>query len=137
MASEFTLRVLTPMGEVLNTQARALRVTAWDGQTGVLARHAPMLTKLEIGVAVVTEAGGQKRWLATVGGVMRVKRDEVLLLVTAAEEAAEIDVERAQKALERARQRLAARHGEVDISRAELALARASNRLRVATQAHR
>lgn len=137
MASEFTLRVLTPMGEVLNTQARALRVTAWDGQTGVLARHAPMLTKLEIGVAVVTEAGGQKRWLATVGGVMRVKREEVLVLVTAAEEAAEIDVERAQKALERARQRLAARRGEVDISRAELALARAANRLRVATHARR
>lgn len=137
MASEFTLRVLTPMGEVLTTQARALRVTAWDGQTGVLARHAPMLTKLEIGVAVVTEAGGQKRWLATVGGVMRVKREEVLVLVTAAEEAAEIDVERAQKALERARQRLAARRGEVDISRAELALARAANRLRVATHARR
>lgn len=135
MAGDFRLRVLTPMGEVLDTRARSLRVTAWDGEVGVLARHAPMIEKLEIGSTVVTEADGTKRWLATIGGVMRVKRDEVVLLVGAAEEAAEIDVERAEKSLERARHRLATREGEIDISRAELALARATNRLRVAEHA--
>ena len=132
MAGEFRLRVLTPMGEVLRARAQALRVSAWDGQLGVLGGHAPMVEQLAIGSTVVTESSGKKRWFATIAGVMHVKRDEVVLMVGAAEEADEIDVERAHKALERAQHRLAIREGEVDISRAELALARAWNRLRVA-----
>ncbi len=129
---QFALRILTPMGEAVNTDARAIRVEAWDGQVGVLARHAPMITELEIGSAVITEADGERRWFAMVGGVMRVKEGEVVLMVSAAEEAEEIDVDRARRALQRAEQRLAAREGEVDLSRAELALARAMNRLKVA-----
>ncbi|MGI5817940.1 MAG: ATP synthase F1 subunit epsilon [Armatimonadota bacterium] len=134
-ADTFTLRVLTPMGEALNMDASALRVPAWDGQLGVLARHAPMIALLRIGSSVVTGPDGRRRWLATVGGVLRVKRDEVVMLVDAAEEADEIDVERAHRALARAQQRLATRADDTDIARAEMALARAANRLRVAESA--
>lgn len=133
-SGQFKLRVLTPMGEVLNTSAVALRVEAWDGQLGVLARHAPMVARLRIGSAVVTEPGGNKRWLATVQGLLRVKEDEVVMLVRAAEEAEDIDVERAQRALERAERRLGTRETETDLARAESALARASTRLKVAEQ---
>ena len=108
MAGTFALRVLTPMGEVLSTRAKSLQISAYDGLVGVLARHAPMVTELDLG------------------------RAEVVVLTEAAEEAAEIDIERAQHALERARQRLSARERGVDVSRAELAFARALNRLRVA-----
>lgn len=123
------------MGEVLNTRAMALRVTAWDGQLGVLAGHAPLVEQLDIGSVIVTEPSGTKRWLATVGGVLHVKSDGVVILVDAAEEAEQIDVERARRALERAEQRLATRQDETDVTRAELALARAANRLRVAQYA--
>jgi len=129
--AQFKLRVLTPMGEVLNTRAVALQATAWDGQLGVLARHAPMVARLAVGATVVTEPDGAKRWLATVQGTLRVKKNEVVILVDAAEEAEDIDIERARRALERAEQRLATRQDETDISRAELALARATTRLRV------
>ena len=137
MADDFRLKILTPMGEALSTRAQSLRVTAWDGQVGVLAHHAPIIEKLAIGSAMVTESDGRRRWFATVGGIMRVKDNQVVLLVGAAEEADQIDVERAQRALERARHRVTAREAEVDISRAELALARAINRLRVAQHAGR
>jgi F-type H+-transporting ATPase subunit epsilon len=129
---EFKLRVLTPMGETLSTDVISLRVNAWDGQLGVLAEHAPMVARLRIGAAVITEPDGEKRWVATVGGLLRVKQDEVVLMVEAAEEAEEIDVERAERALERAQHRLDTRQEETDITRAELALARATNRLKVA-----
>ncbi|MBD3292381.1 MAG: ATP synthase F1 subunit epsilon [Armatimonadia bacterium] len=131
-SDDFSLRILTPMGEALEARAIALRVSAWDGQLGVLAHHAPMVAQLAIGPAVVTEPDGEKRWFAAANGVLRVTGDEVLLLVQAAEEAEEIDVERAQEALERAEHRLATREDATDISRAELALARAANRLKVA-----
>jgi F-type H+-transporting ATPase subunit epsilon len=131
-APQFSLRVLTPMGEVLNTDAVALRVTACEGQLGVLAHHAPMVAGLRTGSAVVTEPGGNTRWLAAVEGVLRVTDGEAVILVNAAEEAEDIDVERAQRALQRAEQRLETRTDETDISRAELALARAATRLKVA-----
>ncbi|MGM0493064.1 MAG: ATP synthase F1 subunit epsilon [Armatimonadota bacterium] len=136
-ASEFNLRVLTPMGEVLDTEAVALRVTAWEGQLGVMARHAPMVARLRTGSAVVTEAGGKTRWLAAVEGIIRVTDNQVVMLVNAAEEAEDIDVERAQRALQRAQRRLSSREDETDISRAELALARAATRLNVAGRAGR
>ncbi|NLO07895.1 MAG: ATP synthase F1 subunit epsilon [candidate division WS1 bacterium] len=132
MAGTFALRVLTPMGEVLSTRAKSLQISAYDGLVGVLARHAPMVTELDLGRAEVVEEDGDRRFIAIVGGVMHVRPDEVVVLTEAAEEAAEIDIERAQHALERARQRLSARERGVDVSRAELAFARALNRLRVA-----
>ncbi|MEA3400194.1 MAG: ATP synthase F1 subunit epsilon [Armatimonadota bacterium] len=136
MPEAFNVRILTPMGEVADATAVYVRARATDGLVGVMARHAPMLTRLGIGPIVITEPGGDRRHFATVGGVLWVRRDGVVALVEAAEEAAEIDVERARRALERAQTRLReARRGDIDVARAELALSRARNRLRVAAHA--
>lgn len=132
----FTIRILTPMASVLNTEAVYLRAPATRGLLGVMAHHAPMVSHLAVGAAVVTEPSGEQRHFAVVDGILRVKHDEVVLLVRAAEEAEEIDVERAQMALDRATERLrAAAKDPVDLARAEMALARAANRLNVAVRA--
>ncbi len=136
MPAALGVRILTPMGEVLDTRAMYLRVTAWNGLLGVMAGHAPMVAQLTIGALRLTGSGGDVRHFATTGGVLRVTRTSALVLVDAAEEADEIDVERAREALARAQHRLAeATAVSVDVARAELALARALNRLQVADQA--
>lgn len=136
MAADFPVKIITPMGEVLDTRATYLRAPAADGQVGVMARHAPMITELTIGAVRVTEGDGRQRWFAVTGGALRVTSEGAVIMVGAAEEATEIDVERARRALERARHRLQQRSSEsIDVVRAELALARAYNRLRVAEQA--
>ncbi len=136
MPDGLKVRILTPMGEVLDTTAGYLRVPAADGLMGVMARHAPLVARLAIGAVEVTEAPGRTRYFATTDGVLHVTRGEALVLVDAAEEAAEIDIDRARRALERAQHRLASRPGAtVNVVRAELALARALNRLRVAERA--
>ena len=136
MPDGFKVRVLTPMGEVLDATASYLRAPAADGLLGVMARHAPMVAELVIGAIEVTDPADRARHFATSGGLLRVTRREALVLVDAAEEADAIDIDRARRALERAQHRLAATSGGgVDISRAELALARALNRLRVAQSA--
>ncbi|MGD9494768.1 MAG: ATP synthase F1 subunit epsilon [Armatimonadota bacterium] len=138
MPDGIKVRILTPMGEVLDTIAIYVRAPAPDGLFGVMARHAPMVADLTIGATRVTGTDGALRYFATTNGVLRVSGEEVLVLVDAAEEADRIDIERAHRALERARHRLAAAaRGAVDVARAELALARAMNRLRVAEQVHR
>lgn len=135
-APTFAVRILTPMGEVLATEAVYVRAPAREGLLGVMAGHAPMVARLEIGDVVVTEPSGARRHVATVEGVLQVEDDEVLMLAEAAEEAEEIDVERARRALRRAHERLERPDSEdIDLMRAELALSRARNRLRVVEQA--
>ncbi len=64
---------------------------------------------------------------------MEVVDNRVLLLLESAEAGGEIDVIRAEQALERAKDRLHHRKEQnVDVARAESALARAANRLKVA-----
>ncbi len=137
MARTFALTIATPFARLFAGEVVAVRVRAVDGYLGVLAGHAPLVAELAIGEIVVTVAPGQKRYFASAGGVLRVEREGVTILCELAEAAEEIDVPRAQRALERAQQRLSvgARGGGVDVLRAELALARALNRLKVAQHA--
>ncbi len=76
------------------------------GEMGVLPHHAPVLTTLKYGVVKVRR-GGREEIFAVSGGVAEVQPDIVTVLADTAENVAEIDVERAQKAKERAVEALA------------------------------
>ena len=73
--------------------------------------------------------------MAVAGGFMEVTPTLITILAPAAEEPENIDVNRAQAAYARAKQRVEAfkaaptQHPEIDIDRAEMALARAKARL--------
>ena len=66
-------------------------------------------------------------------GFAEVSNDKVSVLVEAAEKAGDIDLDRARKALEKAKERLAKERGtkDIDVLRAENALKRAIARLKV------
>ena len=70
-------------------------------------------------------------------GFTEVSNDKVSILVDAAENAAHIDIERAQKARERARERLSKEKAteEIDFARANAALKRAIARIKVSEKA--
>ncbi|MFI5118753.1 MAG: ATP synthase delta/epsilon chain alpha-helix domain-containing protein, partial [Terriglobales bacterium] len=72
--------------------------------------------------------------LSVAWGFMEVLPDKVTILAEAAERPQEIDVERAQKAKDRAEQRLKSNNPQVDYTRAEDALQRAETRLNVAKE---
>jgi F-type H+-transporting ATPase subunit epsilon len=125
MARTFKLQIATPERVVAEEEVVALVAPAFDGYLGVMARHAPMVAELDIGAMRVTRPDGRRELLAVSGGLLSVADNVALVLVEAAEAAAEIDVERAQAA--------AAREG-VDVDRARAAIARAANRVRVASR---
>ncbi|MDP6778230.1 MAG: F0F1 ATP synthase subunit epsilon [Candidatus Latescibacteria bacterium] len=129
----FNLDIVTPETTVYSGTVESLRAPGTEGGFGVLARHHPMLAGLTVGEVLYREEGGDPKRMATSGGFAEVRRDQVTLLVETAEHAAEIDVDRAEGARERAKERLVRqREADVDVARAEVALARAINRLRVA-----
>ena len=100
-----------------------------EGERGVLPGHAPLLGELAPGGVVrIQQEGGEELTFAVHGGFLSVTEDGVSVLAEIAERADEIDVARAEQALERARSA-----GEDD-DEAAAAASRAVSRLRAAGQ---
>jgi F-type H+-transporting ATPase subunit epsilon len=100
-----------------------------EGELGVLPGHAPLLGELAPGGVVrIQQEGGGELTFAVHGGFLSVTEDGVSILAEIAEQADEIDVARAQQALERARSA-----GEDD-DEAAAAASRALSRLRASGQ---
>lgn len=124
MAANFTLRVITPDRIALDTTVDSIKVPALDGSMGILPRHAAMVTALDSGeLDFVT--GGKSESLFISGGFAEVRGATVRVVADAAERPSDIDVERADKAAERAKDRLRKAAKGVDVLRANAALRRA------------
>lgn len=96
---------------------------------GVLTDHAPLITGLVPGKLTVKDENNQEVHFAVSSGFMEVFKNQVTILADSIEFVKDIDIERAKRALERARQRLRSKEREVDIPRAIAALKRAENRI--------
>lgn len=125
--------VVTPDGPVYESDVEMVIAKAQSGELGILPDHIPMVAPLAIGVVRFLKADNKQEDLVAVsGGILEVRSEQVTILAQAAEKAEDIDVERAQRAKERAEQRMRDQKAEdIDFRRAELALQRAINRLTV------
>lgn len=137
--AEITLRVITPERILVDTSAESVQFPALDGLTGVLPRHAPMVSALDAGMLRWTEKGRRETMFVS-GGFAEVRANTVRIVTEASEPASDIDVERAEQAAQRARERLRTRRveagsAEFDVLRAEAALRRALMRLSVVERA--
>ena len=99
-----------------------------EGEIGILPGHAPMLGELGSGVLRVIQAGGEEVVAAIHGGFLSVAASGVSVLADIAELGADIDLQRAQAAYDRA---AASISGHDDAAALE-ALHRAQARLRAA-----
>src|SRR5215831_5423752 len=129
------LTIVTPERSVVHERVDELEIPGSDGYFGVLPGHAPLFSELKIG-EVGYRKGNQWTYLAVAWGFVEVLPDQVRLLAESAERAAEIDVERAKRAKERAEQRLVRTTDDIDYDRALISLERAMIRIQVGTKAH-
>jgi F-type H+-transporting ATPase subunit epsilon len=131
----FNLEIITPKKVVFKDEAASLSAPGVKGGFQILHSHAPFLATVEIGEIKMKDREGRDTVFATSGGFVEVKNNSVVVLVETAEQAREIDVQRAEQAKDRALQRLQSKIGEFNIERARLAMMRAMNRLRIAAKA--
>jgi F-type H+-transporting ATPase subunit epsilon len=125
------LEVVTPEKILINQDVDAVTLPGSLGEFGVLAGHVPFLSGIVPGELRFT-AGGKTERFAVASGFAEVSENKLSVLVDAAERAQDVDLERARKALERARERIARRGEEgLDFARAEAALRRAIARIKV------
>ncbi len=133
MAATFELEIATPERLVLKEDVKDAQIPAKEGYLGVLPDHAPLLSEMGIGELKYTSGSGPKT-LVVSGGWVEILENHVRVLADTAERADEIDVARAQKALERANERVNKPTAELDIARALNAMKRAQARLAAAKQ---
>ena len=127
------LEVVTPEKVMVSQDVEIVVAPGSSGEFGILEGHVPFLSGIVPGELRYSSGGQTERFVVTTG-FAEVSENRVSVLVDAAERAAEIDVERAKKAMERARERLARERtlGDIDFLRAEASLKRAIVRIRVA-----
>ena len=133
------LEVVSPDQVVYANDIAMLIVRSTAGELGILPRHAPLVTGLiPHAMRIKLPGDSEELLLAVSGGFMEVTPEKITVLASGAEEPSTIDVNRAQKAYQRAKERIAAFHQgsppekDFDVKRAELALQRAKARLMAA-----
>ena len=125
------LEIVTAERVVLSDDVDQINAPTKDGRVGILPRHAPLLTILDVGELDIIKAGVSTPFAVT-GGFMEVLPNRVTILADSAERADEIDEARAEAARHRAEEQIAQRQGDQDIALAEAELRRALIRLKVA-----
>lgn len=106
------------------------------GVLGILPGHAPLLTSLAPGELLITK-DGERTEIAVSGGFLEMLRNRVVVLADTAEQAEEIDLERAEDALRRAEERVATADSAMDLQRALSAMRRSRARIAVARRRRR
>ncbi|HEY8839531.1 MAG TPA: F0F1 ATP synthase subunit epsilon [Candidatus Dormibacteraeota bacterium] len=130
---KYELRVVSVERSLFEGEVEFLVANGVDGELGILARHAPLMTILKPGPLRIQETiGGEEQVLFVGGGFLEVLPDRVTVLADVAEHAEEISVERAEEARRRAQERLAGTLTTAEEVEFQQALAMAEARLRLA-----
>jgi F-type H+-transporting ATPase subunit epsilon len=135
LPTSITLELVAPDRQVLRESVESVQLPGIDGEFGILPGHAPLLTELGVGELSYLKAG-QRYYATVIGGFAEVLGDRVIVLAEHSERAEELDLARARAARERAEKRLFPTPApDVDFERAQNALRRARLRELVASQA--
>ena len=129
--TELNLEIVTPDRAVFKGEIISVTVPGVKGRFQVLRSHAPLMSIFETGMIEVVAPGNNSSYYATGGGTIEVLNNNILILADSLELAENIDVDRAKRAEQRAKERLEKKEEGTDLERAENALKRAVNRLNI------
>jgi F-type H+-transporting ATPase subunit epsilon len=131
-SDKIRLKIASPYREVLDVEVDEVIAPGEEGQFGVLPGHTPFLATVSVGQLFYRQ-GNQMKHVAVSHGYAEVEYHQVIVLLDAAELSDEIDVDRAERARQRAEGRLAEISPEdKDYFEEMAALDRAMNRISVA-----
>ena len=128
----YHLQIVTPDRMVYDGEAEKIIVRTVNGDVCILPHHIDYAVPLAIGEARVTDGQGNTRLAACNNGMLSVHGDEVRVVAVTFEWADDIDLERARRAEESAKEMLEKlKREDVDFNVAEARLKRALTRIQV------
>lgn len=120
---EIKLQIITPERVVFSDEIDQVTLNTKDGEITVLPHHAALVTSLKPG-EMICKKGDEIYPMAVSGGFAEIKPDNtVIILADTAEKAEEIDLARAEAAIEKARKTMSE---ERQLDSAEFATLQAS-----------
>ena len=131
MSKTFQLDIVTPTKVISEGQVEYLRAPSTEGLFGILGGHAVATILIDIGEIKVTKEG-KEFYYATNGGFADIRPESVMLLVETAEKVSDIDKDRAEVSMKRAKDRLG--NNEIDLERANTTINKARNRLKISSR---
>ena len=129
--SGFSLRIIASDHIFYDGSCEILTVPAHDGPVSILAHHEAMMMATQEGEVRFRPAGSTEWQEAIVGiGIVQVVNNRALVIVDSAERPEDIDVRRAQEALERAEEQMRQKQSLQEFKMAQASMARALSRLK-------
>ena len=122
------LEIITAEQQVFGDDVDLVVAPGIEGELGILAHHAPLMTALQPGEILIRK-DGEETYLAVTGGFLEIMGNKVTILADACERSDEIDEERAQVAVNRATERMASQETDMELERAMRSLQRAQVRV--------
>ncbi len=130
----FKFMVITPDKILFDGDVEQVIVRTTEGDVGILAGHENYVANLPAGVLKITLAGGEVKYSAIAGGILKVSYEKTTRIITTASEWGEdIDVIWANRSKEDALNKIKQAKTDSEMSRAELKLKRALNRIHVSS----
>ena len=127
----FHLKVMTVDRCFYDGEVDRIIIRTTQGDAGILPGHVPYIAAIGIGGLTIIK-DGEKRVAAVSGGFVDVSIEQTVVLARTCEWADEIDVKRAEQAVERARAALQQKESAREHDLAQVKLKKAINRIRVA-----
>ena len=130
----FRLKIVSPDKIFFDGETEQIIVRTTEGNVGILAHHAKYVANLPAGPLKVKLEDGTFRIAAISSGALSVGDNLATILVNTIEWADEIDIERAKRAEETAREKLKSSESQKELDIANLKLKRALNRINIASK---
>ena len=130
-SKQFLLEIVTPEKLLFSQGVDFVVVPGSDGDFGVLPGHCLLLSSLRIGELQYT-TGETTESVSILSGLAEVTPTRVTILADIAEKAEEIDIERAQAALQRAEEHLERGGIPSEVEEAKVSLEKARLRKKIA-----
>ncbi len=127
------VQIVNPDGIYLEEDAEMVNVFTSSGMLGILFGHMPLVAPIVTSPLEIVD-GKKKQLFAVSEGFLKVKQDEVIILISQIEEAHAIDKERLLKAIVSDEEIIAHADDEDAIEKAKLSLAKNKNRLNVSNR---
>ena len=132
----FSLKIISSDKIFYEGPCQYLTVPAPDGQKGVLPHHENMVIAVDPGELHFKTPDGEWVTAAVSMGFAEIMNNRVSVLVNTAERPEDIDVKRAEKAKERAEERLRQKQSIQEYHLSQASLARAMARLKASRNKH-
>ncbi len=127
----FQVSILAADNVLYEGPCESLIVPTLQGQYGILAHHSNMISAVVPGELSYRVPDGEEQLAAVSAGLVKVENNEVLVLVDTAECPEDIDVNRAKRAADEAKEAILQKRSIQEYRTAQVMLAREANRLDV------